>query len=362
MDTQERDPRDPLTPEEARLLEVARRRGFRVLLLALDRLRPGAASALGGAATAHEEAIRFTHDPSLALSTADAVAVREIEIASDDAAGPMRRALQVTTTFLGLTGEVSPLPSYLAEEVAQEVAHQETPPRRRDFLDIFHHRALSFLHRGLGKHDLPGSALSDQSDDWPRRILALLGRDVAPGAEDRPEALPRWALLRYAPVLAERAPTAAALEACLADLLGPALGGGDVAVEQFVGAWVPLAPDERTHLGAAASELGRSFVLGARVFDRASRFRIVLGPLDAAGYVQLSAPALVRRVRGAVTALAGGDLDFDIVLRLSPDAIPGLVVSSTGAHRLGRNTWLGRQGREARVTVDGGAAAATSVT
>lgn len=359
MDAQERDPRDRLTPDEERLLEAARRRGFRALLLALDRVRPGAASALGGAATPSEETVRFSHDPSLALSTADVVSVCELERADAIDGAPARRLLGVTTTFLGLTGEVSPLPPYMAEEVARELA-QEERPRRRDFLDIFHHRALSFLWRGVAKHDLAGSARSDLGDEWPGRLLALLGRDVAARAADPEGTLPRWALLRCAPALGERAVTAAALEACLAALLADELGDAAVEVEQFVGGWVALAGDERTRLGAAAAELGRSFVLGERVFDRASRFRIVLGPLDAAGYGRFSTPEQVRRVRAAAADLTGGDLEFELVLRLLPGAAPGVALSSAGGHRLGRNTWLGRQAHEARVTMDAIAGAAAS--
>jgi type VI secretion system protein ImpH len=353
MAAQERDPHDRLSPAEARVLEAARRRGFRALLLALDRLRPGSASALGGAATAHEESIRFRHDPSLALPTADVVAVEEVELPAD-AAGDRRRAIQVTTSFLGLTGQVSPLPTYMAEEVAQEVAQEVRP--RREFLDLFHHRALSLLHRGLAQHDLPGSAHSDQRDEWAGRLLALLGCDEPPGAPRPPDAPPRWTLLRSAPLLAQRAISAAALEACLADLLAPELGGAGVEVEQFVGSWVALADEDRTRLGAASSELGRSLVLGNRIFDRSGRFRVVIGPLDAEGYARFSAPERASAVRSTARALARDDLDVEIVLLLGSDAAPGFALSSSGRARLGRNTWLGRQARESRVTVDGGTA------
>lgn len=341
--------------DEQRLVEAARRRGFRVLMLALDRLRPGSAEALGGAATAAEESIRFRHDPSLGFSTADVASVREIAVPG--AAGDRRTVVQVTTTFLGLTGEVSPLPAYMAEEIAQEAAQEEGAARRREFLDLFHHRAISFLHRGLAKHDVPGGARSDQGDAWAVRLLALLGRDAAAPVPPPADALPRWALLRCAPALAERALPAAGLEACLADLFAGDLRGARVAVEQFVGGWVTLARDERTRLGAAASELGRSLVLGARIWDRTGRFRVVIGPLDAEGYGRFSAPGLARRVRAVAAELAGGDLDVELVLRLAPEAAPGLALTADGRFRLGRNTWLGRQGREARVTVEPGEAA-----
>jgi type VI secretion system protein ImpH len=239
----------------------------------------------------------------------------------------------------------------MAEEVAQEVAQEEEPPRQREFLDLFHHRALSFFHRARAKHDLSGGALSDQSDDWSRRLLALLGRDRLPAAGGDVD-VPPWRLLRFAPLLAERAVTASALGACLADVLADDLRGAAVAIEQFVGTWVELAPDERTRLGVAATELGRSLVLGTRVFDRAGRFRVVVGPLDAEGYARFSAPGPAAAIRRTVRALAGEALDVEVVLRLAPHAAPGCALSSAGRFRLGQNTWIGRPSRETRVALD----------
>jgi type VI secretion system protein ImpH len=353
-----------LTIEDAELLAEARRAGFRALMLVADRLRPGSASALGGAASPHEEAIRLRHDPSLAFPLADVESVRIVTIPAEaGTTGLPREVLQITTSFLGLTGSVSPLPPHMAEEVAQEVAEQRGEPRTAAFLDLFHHRALSFFHRAGAKHDVPAGALSDQSDDWSRRLFALLGRDEprtdAPAPAD-PDAEPRWRALRYAPFLAERALTAAALEACLADLLAPDLHGGRVVVEQFVGSWVELAPDERTRVGRSATELGRSFVLGARVFDRAGKIRVVIGPLDADGYTRFAAPERVAAIRRAVRSLAGDDLDLELALRLAPRAAPGFVLSSDGRHRLGRNTWLGHQKQETQVIVDSGAGSGPS--
>jgi type VI secretion system protein ImpH len=350
MDAESGDAPGRLTIEEIELLADARRAGFRALMLVADRVRPGAASALGGAASPQEEEIRLRNDPSLAFPLADVEGVRVVTIPAEaGTAGVPRRVLQITTTFLGLTGTVSPLPPHVAEEVAQEVA-EGGEARTAAFLDLFHHRALSFFHRAGAKHDVAAGALSDQSDDWSRRMLALVGRDGEDGASAGDE--PRWRALRYAPLLVERALTAAALEACLADVLGGELHGGGVAVEQFVGSWVALAPDERTRVGRSATELGRSFVLGARVFDRAGRIRVVLGPLDADGYVRFSAPERIAGLRRTVRALAGGDLDLEIALRLAPRAAPGFVLSSSGRNRLGRNTWLGHQSAEMQVVVD----------
>jgi type VI secretion system protein ImpH len=348
MDAQERDAAAPVSREEERL-QTARRRGFGPLMLLLERLSPDAPE-VGGEAMPAEEPIRLRHDPALAFPTGDVSSVRRVTLPSDpNDLRPPREVVEITTTFLGLTGTVSPLPGYIAEEVAQEVAHAgDEPPRQREFLDLFHHRILSLFHRAMIVHDPAATCRSDQSDAWSRRLLALEGFDAAGGGVPDEET---WRLLRCAPLLAERAMTGAGLEAAIADSLRFELGCARVAVEQFVGTWVPLAAEDRTRLGAAACELGRSAVLGSHVFDRAGKFRVVIGPLDRAGYQRFSSPELRSRVMRFVRALAGDELAHEIVLWLGPDAAPPLELSAGGTFQLGRNAWLGRQGTDARFTV-----------
>jgi type VI secretion system protein ImpH len=352
MDAQERDPRAPLSDGEAERLEVARRRGFGPLMLLVERLRPDHPD-VGGAAAPHEEAVRFRHDPSLAFSTSDVTSVRSVARAADphDLA-PRAPVLEITTTFLGLTGAVSPLPGFFAEEVAQEVAQASgDPARRREFLDLFHHRILSLFHRAATAHDPAATWRSDASDAWSSRILALAGLDVAGGG--LPD-VPAWRLLRWAPLLAGGAVTAAGLEAALADALAAELGGARVTVEQFVGTWVPIAPEDRTRLGVAGCALGRSTLLGARVFDRAGKIRIVVGPLDRAGYDRFRDPELRDRLERCVRALVPEGLDHEVALELEPDAAPPPVLSAAGTFRLGRNVWLGRQRSPARLAASAG--------
>lgn len=350
MDAQERDATAAVSGEDA-LLRSARRRGFDPLMRVVERLRPGSPE-VGGEAMPAEEPIRLRHDPSLGFSTGDVASVRRARLPADPGdLQPRPEIVEITTTFLGLTGTVSPLPGYFAEEVAQEVAHAgDEPARQREFLDLFHHRVLSLFHRAATVHDPAATCRSDQSDAWARRLLALEGFDPVGG--HLPDLEP-WRLLRYAPLLGERAMTASGLAAAVADALREELGGARVTVEQFVGTWVPVSPDDRTCLGVAACELGRLAMLGSHVFDRAGSFRVVLGPLDAEGFRRFERPELRARAGRIVRALAGDALDHEIVLWLSRDAAPPLALDSSGAFRLGRNAWLGRQEKDARFVLGG---------
>lgn len=334
--------------EQAERIDAARRAGFYPLLLLLQRLL-GEGARVGTAAPPREERIRFRHDPALGFHTADVLSVRVVVPPPDpeDFAAERLPILEVVTAFLGLTGVVSPLPAYMAEEVAQEDPDQ---PRQRAFLDLFHHRMLSFFARARGRSDWPGGYASDQGDAWSRRVLGLIGRD--------PEASPpggaaRWKLLRWAGLLAERAMPASALAAAVEDAVAPELDGAGVLIEELAGAWVDIAASQLCRLGRGSSRLGQDLLVGRRIFDRAGKFRVVLGPLGGAGFGRFAqgSPAL-GRVAEVVRALVPEPLDFDVVLWLQPDAVPRLVLSSRGLTRLGRNSWLTGRPSQTRIKVD----------
>lgn len=319
--------------EVVRHLDAARRRGAYPLLVVLERLLGGDAG-IGTSAHLDEERIRLRHDRQLAFRTGEVTSIRVKDVNRD------RPVVEITTSFLGLTGAASPLPPYIAEEVAQE---DEEAPSRRDFLDMFHHRFVSLFFRARARSDFANGYRSDQTDAWSRRVLALLGRD-------RRTLMEPWRLLRWAPILAQRNVTPAAVEAAVGDVLAEAVGEVGVAVEPFVGDWVPIEPDDQNRLGQARTVLGRDLVLGRRILDRASKFRLVVGPLGREGLVRLRGDEeLLRRVADAVAELCAATLDFELVLWLTPEAAPHLEL---GSARLGRDSWLGGQVRETRLRVE----------
>ncbi len=331
-------------------IAAARQSGFYPLVLMLERLG-GDGSPVGTDASPEEEVIRFRHDPALAFSAADVLEVRELprRPLSSDPDCAARRGWEVVTTFLGLSGSVSPIPLYLSEEVARE---DPEAPQLRDFFDLFHHRLISLLHRARASRDVPNGWRRDGRDVWTPRLLALLGVDVEELAVGG--ALPMWRLLRLAPLLAERVVTAGALEAALEDALAEDLGGARVEIEPFAGAWVDIAADERVALGVRG-RLGEDLVLGRRVYDAAGRFRVVVGPLSSEGYRRFTYGGALRRATEVLDALVVEPLEREVVLWLEAGAAPQLRL---GASLLGRDAWLAGQPRSVRLRVDENAAIA----
>lgn len=332
---------DDLLAVAAKLSAAGPKSGFFPLVAFLERLM-AAKAPLGGEGPAFEEGVRFRHDPAMTFSAGDVtkVELKENVARPGDPTSPRQPVFEVTTTFLGLTGSVTPLPFFVAEEVAQEVAQAQdgvSQAVRRDFLDVFHHRLLSLIYRVRPRYDLAAGFRSGAEDRWSRRLLSLAGVT----GDEKLERVPAWRLLRLAPLLAARARTTQGLAVFVADVLEDDLRGAGVEVKEFGGAWADLAVAQRMRLGKANHELGRTTVLGGRVFFRGGSFVIRMGPLDERTYRRLLPDGdLLPAVREAVELYLPDPLDFTLELVLGREVATGFRLSRSSPARLGRDTWL----------------------
>jgi type VI secretion system protein ImpH len=328
-----------LAPYAALLASREARAQFIPLVALLERLLGGDVR-IGADGPLAQEKLRFRHDHMLTFSTADVSALR-FEVDSGGAApweGPGSAQAKdsikahITSTFLGLSGAVSPLPTYMAEEVAHD---DDETPVLRNFLDIFHHRFISLIYRAATRFDFALEYLSGGRDAWSRRVQSLTGVDAF--APERRTRLSPELVLRIAPVLATRRRSAAALEAAVGEVLR--LGEARTRVHQFLATWAPLAEADRVRLGVENSNLGRSLLLGRRVRSRAGKFRISVGPVPSAVRTRLQAGGdLFERVRGVVELAAPAGLEWD--LEITSDERPAMKLSSTSGAKLGQESWL----------------------
>jgi type VI secretion system protein ImpH len=311
---------------------------FVPLVALLEQLTSGAVR-VGGDGPPAEEAIRFRHDPSLIFSSGDVSQVRLVPRVDEwgQSHGGPKHVFEVVTTFLGLTGASSPLPGYMVEEIAQE---DQDRPLRQQFLDLFHHRLLSLLYRALTRYMPEAEATRAGDDVWTRRVLALAGLDTY---ERGPSVgLSRSQLLRLAPLLATRARTARTLELALSDVLREDLGEARVTVRQFAGSWVEVDSEQRMMLGKLNSHLGRTSMLGGKLFDRAGKFIIGISPLEGGTYHRLLPEGdLSPLVREVVALVVRDPLECALELGVHEDVLGAFQLKRKNAARLGRNTYLG---------------------
>jgi type VI secretion system protein ImpH len=271
------------------------------------------------------EPVRLTPSVSLAFPPCDIESMEE-----DPEARP---PYHVYTTFLGLYGAHSPLPSFYAEEILHRSDEGDDPVR--GFLDIFNHRLLSLLYRGMLK--FRGHLLFDSTagDEFSWRLFALSGLSAHGLAEA--SGLPKTRLLQFAGLWCQLPRSAAALQAMLSTYLGLAC----VEVQQNVFRWVYLDPSARFRLGVQSNRLGDDAIAGRRIPDHTGKFRVSIGPVEYETYREYlpgtdKANALARLARLG----SGGWLAFDLEVILRGEDTPRLAVVLSAEGQLGLTAGL----------------------
>ena len=233
--------------------------------------------------------------------------------------------------FFGLFGPNGPLPTHLTE-FARERAINSRDPTFLAFANMLTHRMMSLLYRAwtMGQ---PGPG-SDRGigGRFEVQVAALAGFDGA--ALRARDAMPDAARRHFAAYLSAAPKHADGLVAML-----QAFFKAPVALQQFVGSWLDLEPDDRWQLGARAG-LGRATSIGTRVWTRGAKFRLRIGPLSLEDYRRLlpGSPSVVR-LTSIVRAHVGDVLDWDVNLVLRSDQVPAAVLGADT--RLGQTSWIG---------------------
>jgi type VI secretion system protein ImpH len=310
-----------------------------------SRRREGSVAVGEDVAPAHE-AVRFTSCPSLGFAAAPVQSVKLPPEQTPDAPAEM------AVTFMGLTGPSGALPHhYTATAIAQERTRERS---LRGFFDLFHHRLVSLFYRAWEKYRLPiafernlfASGGSDREESpWAGRdpftsaLLCLAGLGN-PGEQERLSVRDE-VLVFFAGQIARRPRSAASLEAILGESFGVR-----AKVEQFRGHWLALETSERSRLGKSGGggycALGQSLVLGGKVWDVQSGFRIRLGPLTYEKFCDLLPGSdRLRQVGDLARYYVGAEFDFDVQLELDPRERPrSRLGRGAGGGRLGANVWL----------------------
>lgn len=286
---------------------------------------------LGASLKVTDDPVRVAQSPDLGFAPA---ALESFEPSPEG--GPDR----LTVRFLGLFGPNGPLPLHLTEYARERLRNYNDATFAR-FADIFHHRILCLLYRAWASAEPTVQYDRRDNDRYAAYAGSLFGIG-APALRDR-DAMPDRAKFFFAGHLACQAKHADGLKDIVAAFFGIA-----ASVREFVGEWMDIAVGDQTRLGASphAGLLGVSAVVGARVFGRQHKFRVVLGPMDLTTFrAFLPGHDSLRELRAIVRNYIGDELVWDINPVLKKAEAPDLRLD--GAAQLGWTTWLGtRRGDE----------------
>lgn len=290
----------------------------------LERAHPGRPG-LGLSSRPAEDAVRLRQPPSLAFAAGDV---------STYTPGTADAPAVLDTPVLGLFGPNGPLPLHLTE-YAIERAQNARDTTFAAFADVFHHRILSLFYRAWADAQPAVQAERCGDDRFSRQLGALAGLRPMRAGDDP---VVGHALRHVAGRLLSQVRNPEGLR----DLLQLAF---DVPVDivGFIAEWMPLPDESRLRLGRRhVSGLGTTAVIGVHVRGAQHRFRVRLGPLDAARFrAFLPGGAALDELGSLVRGYVGDGQAWDVQLVLHAGDVPAMRLGLAG--RLGLDSWLGRR-------------------
>jgi type VI secretion system protein ImpH len=283
-----------------------------------------------------DDAFRIGQEPELDFAPATLSGFK----AASGASGKPR----VTVRFQGLMGPNGALPLHLTE-YARDRLRNSGDPTLVHFLDVFHHRLLSLFYRAWAEAQpvvsLDRAASDFQADNFGRWTASLAGYGMK-SLRGR-DSVPDSAKLAGTGLFARNVRNADGLATIVADYFQvPAR------VQPWHPQWLRLSADNQSQLGFDPSKgrLGRSAVLGSRVWDCQSNFLLVLGPLSHEQFERfLPGQPSMQRLKDWVMNYCNFELGCRVRLVLKKDEVPAVRMGKAG--QLGRTSWLGTR-RSAR--------------
>jgi type VI secretion system protein ImpH len=324
--------------------------------IAWEARAPGApaAAAVGEDARPDEELVRFRVPVTTAFPAA-ALGTLSTGLKTDSLRA---RPPELSISFLGLVGSSGVLPHHYSTEAIARAHNQDRA--LGEFFDLFQHRAAALFFRAWRKYRLPferertlrdrgfptaGEVPPDDPFGFALRCLVGLGTE---GLRNR-LAVADEAVAFYAGHFTHAPRCAAALERMVADYFGLS-----ATIQQFSGRWLTLPLDQRTAMPTAQHprgrncSLGRDTIVGSRVWDVHTMFRVSLGPMTYRRFADFfpGEPAL-RKLTDLVRLYVGPALEFDVQPVLRREDVPTAQLSPSGELRsmLGRNAWLAARPR-----------------
>lgn len=283
---------------------------------------------VGGDALPHEEAVRFRSRLGLFFPASE---LHELKTEFDERTETER--VEMYVNFMGMLGVNGVMPIHYTELLMDRSRYRDTA--MWGFLDIFTHRSVSQFFRAWEKYRFPVK-YERGTDDFTEYLFDIAGLGTR-GLRGRME-IEDESLLPYTGLIAQKPHSAVALSNIISDYFRV-----KAKILQFFGQWLDLDQLSISRLGSANSDLGRTAIVGSRVWDQQSKFRVVLGPLS---FVQfqgfLPNGTANKPLKAIVRFMNGTEFDFDLRLILKKKEVPGTVLTTRAKRRplLGWTTFL----------------------
>ncbi|TVT69818.1 MAG: type VI secretion system baseplate subunit TssG [Denitromonas halophila] len=301
----------------------------------LERWMPSLTGRIGGDSVSSH--IRFRNSLSLEFAPSDIEHLEMPPAARDDKPDVPCR-VELTPRFIGLLGLHGGLPIHYSERLSR-LDRAQRDDGAQAFFDLLSNRAVGHFYRAWKKNRLPIQYETDRKNRFLPLILGLagLGFDaMRDRLRDTPGAIDDESIARFAGLLRQRPLSGVALQSMLSDYFR-----APIRIEQFVGKWYALPTEQRSVLGGTNAALGKTCLVGERVWQRNLRVRVHIGPLAHPRYRQFLPDGELAAVLDKLLTLAtGAQFEYEIrpILRAA-DVQPACLGGAPGV-RLGFDSFM----------------------
>jgi len=279
-------------------------------------------------ATPKDEVVRFRGNPSLRFPPSQ---IHKIEKSPDEVSD--EENVEMMVNFMGMVGISGVLPNHYSEMIVDRARYRDTA--LWSFTDIFTHRAVSMFFRAWEKYRVPVQ-YERGNDDFTKFLFDFAGIGTR-GLRGKMH-LDDEGLLPYSGLIVQKPHSSSAIEQILADYFGI-----KAKAQQFFGQWIDLDKESITKLSTANSTLGQDAIIGTRVWDQQSKFRLILGSMPFKQFrAFLPNGSANKPLRSIVKFMAGLEFDFDVQLVLEARQVPSCILTTRAKRRpmLGWTSWL----------------------
>jgi type VI secretion system protein ImpH len=293
---------------------------------------------LGCAVLPSDEMFRIGQEPSMIFAPAT---FSRFEPANDYRPPLLRQY------FFGYLGPNGPLPTHLTEFIQLRYLNHGDPTWL-GFLDALNHRFALYFYRAWAQAQPAVSSDRPETSSFRFEIGSLIGQGLLSSIQ-RDHASDD-AKLFFTGLLSRQVHNAETIESVLSHYFGLT-----VKVEQWVGRWLTVPPEELTRLGSNLSkssgefaknnQLGFDAMIGQKVWDRQHRIRLLISPLTIWQFRKfLPNGDSIEVLRSWMIRLVGHELAWDARLILDARQVPASTLNKT---QLGWDSWLGKAPRTA---------------
>lgn len=234
---------------------------------------------------------------------------------------------------LGVWGPQGAMPLHLTELAYSRAESNDST--LNDFVNLFHHRALSQFWRAWFVSQDTASLDRPADERFSFYIGSLIGMEPSELLQSDLPLHPRLASSAH---LIREARNPEGLVGALHYYFDV-----PVQIQEYACQWIKLERNDQTQLGQTqgAMQLCQGAILGDTVLDRQHNFKLIFGPLSLEQYLRFSPwgqdlPVLREWVRNFI----GFEYAWEVSLVLAAEDVPYAVLGES--HQLGYTSWLTR--------------------